>query len=254
MTFSLDAAAAMVNPALLPDLPPFTMAVNGYLQSTGFSKYGPVNTGVILTEGNVNLIAAGLDAFGASARLGGWTIALNVFADESYHRPGVSVQWTYNGTLYYEADFSQSGMLRTWQIAVARRIGRRLSIGAAFNIVRGSLEREFIDTSYFPNIIITDRKEQTYSGFSINGGILARVSDKLQAALVFRTPCLKDDPQQKRSRNTKRLPAGRSSRSPTRPTIRPKSPPRSASDCVCRSWPTSTSSPKPRPPSGRATK
>lgn len=192
MTFGLDAAAALANPALLPDLPPFTLAVNGYLQSAGFSKYGPVNTGVILTQGNVSLLTAGLDASGASARLGGWTLALNVFAEEYFHRPGVSVQWTYNGTVYYEADYSQSGMLRTWQIAVARTIGRRFSVGAAFNAVGGSMEREFIDTRHFPTIVITDRKEQTCSGFYVNGGILARISEKLQAALVFRTPYRKE--------------------------------------------------------------
>jgi hypothetical protein len=191
-TLGRDASAAMANPALLSDLPPFTLASNAYLQSTGFSKYGPVNTGVILTQGNVNLVAAGFDSSGLSVRLGGWTLALNVFSEELYGRPAVSVQATYNGTVYHEADTSQSGILRTWQFAVSRRIGSGLSLGAAFNAVQGSLERKFIDTGYFPNVVITDRKEQTFSGFYVNGGILARISEKLRAALVFRTPYRKE--------------------------------------------------------------
>jgi hypothetical protein len=188
MTFGLDAAAAIANPALLPELPAFTLSANGNLQSAAFSKYGPVNTGVILAGENINLVLAGFDASGMSVRLGGWTLALNVFAEEHYHRPGVSVQGTFNGTVYSEIEYSQSGILRTWQLALARPAGRRLSLGAAMNFVRGSLERDLIDKGYFPTVVISDRKEQTISGFYVNGGILARISERLRAALIFRTP------------------------------------------------------------------
>lgn len=188
MTFSLDAASATANPALLAGLPRFTLAVNGYLQSAGFNKFGPVNTGVILMRENAGLVSAVFGSAGLSVRLGGWTLGLNVFADELYDRPETSVQGTYNGTLYYEADYRQTGLLRTWQLAVARRVGARLSFGAAVNAIQGSLEREFIDTSYFPTIIISDRKTQTFSGFYVNGGVLAKIFENMQAALVFRTP------------------------------------------------------------------
>jgi len=188
MTFGLNAASAPANPALLAGLPRFTLAVNGYVQSAGFNKFGPVNTGVIIMGENASLGSVVIDVAGISVRLGGWTLALNVFSDEIYDRPATSVQGKYNGVVYYEAEYSQSGMLRTWQFAVARRIGGRLSIGAAVNAVQGSLEREFIDRSYFPTIIISDRKTQNFSGFYVNGGVLAEISEKLQAALVFRTP------------------------------------------------------------------
>jgi hypothetical protein len=137
---------------------------------------------------NARLVTAGLDSAGLSIRLGGWTFGLNVFADELYGRPEVTVHGKVNGIVYYEGEFRQSGMLRTWQLAVAHRIGDRFSFGAAVNAVRGSLEREFIDTAYFPTIVIDDRKEQTLSGFYVNGGVLVRISEELRASLAFRTP------------------------------------------------------------------
>jgi len=188
LTLGSDASCAAANPALLAGLPAFTLAVNGYVQSAAFDKFGPVNTGVFVSAGNVGLALAGLDFAGASFRLAGWTFALNVFTSELYGRPAVSVQDVYNSVLYGETSFSQSGLLRTWQIAVARRLGSRISLGIALNVLDGGLERELIDKSYGPTTIITDRKKQTFSGFSVTGGTLVRLSEKLHAAVVFRMP------------------------------------------------------------------
>ncbi len=192
MTFGHDASAILANPALLSGLPRITVAVDGYLQSAGFHTFGPVNTGVILMNENARLASAGLDSAGLSVRAGGWTFALNVFSDELYDRPPTSVQGTFNGIVYYEAEYSQSGILRTWQFAAAHRIGSRFSLGAAVNAVQGSLERQFVDTSFFPTVTITDRKTQTFSGFYVNAGLLAEISEKVQAAIVFRTPYRKE--------------------------------------------------------------
>jgi long-subunit fatty acid transport protein len=189
LTRALDASAAAANPALLAGLPRFTLAVNGYIQAADFRVYGPVNTGVILMSQNARLTTVGVDAAGISARIGGWTFALSVLAGETYGRPEVSVQGTSSsGVVYYAADFRQSGVLRTWQAAVARRLGR-FSFGAAINVVRGSLEREFIETYNYPTpIVITDRKTQDIKGISFSGGLNVAVSEAVRAALVFRTP------------------------------------------------------------------
>jgi hypothetical protein len=190
-TAGQDASAAVANPALLAGLPRFTLSVNGFLESAAFSKYGPVNTGVILSAGNIDLVMYSFDSAGVSVRVAGWTFALNVHASEIYDRPSVAVESVYNGILYGETQYGQTGILREWQFAVARMVFRRLSLGAAVGFVEGKLEREFIDTSYDPTTIITDRKEQTFRGFRATAGLLARFSDGFQAALVVRTPLRK---------------------------------------------------------------
>ena len=182
-----DCSAAFSNPALLADLPRLTLSFNGsYSRSTLF-RYSIVNTGVLVSDKNLGIGLFALDFGGLSFRLKGWTFALTAGLSEVYDRPQAYAQSTYQGVPYSAILFDQSGFLRTINVAVARKIGRRFQAGLGFNFARGELQRTVEDQDLVNDITISHRINQSYSGFYLNGGLLARVTDRLVLALVFRT-------------------------------------------------------------------
>jgi long-subunit fatty acid transport protein len=183
-----DCSAALSNPALLADLPRLTLSLNGsYSRSTLF-RYSIVNTGVLVSEKNLGIGLFALDFGGLSFRIKGWTFALMAVLSEIYDRPQAYAQSVYGGETYSAILFDQSGFLRTINVAVARRIGGHFQVGIGLNFARGELQRK-VEDQYFENdITISHRINQSYSGFYINGGLLARVTDRLDLALAFRTP------------------------------------------------------------------
>src|SRR4030042_1490867 len=71
-----DCSAALSNPALLAGLPKFTLSLNGsYSRSTLF-RYSIVNTGVLVSEGNLGIGLFALDFGGLSYRISDWTFAI----------------------------------------------------------------------------------------------------------------------------------------------------------------------------------
>jgi len=187
-TLASDSSAALANPALLPNLPKFTLTVNGYLETASFFKYGPVNTGLFLAENNLWQALGGLDFAGLSFRLQGWTFALNVSLTELYNRPEAKVEYSPQGTLEYLLSFHQEGVLRTLNFSVGRRIGSRISAGLGLNYMIGNLHRELVEQVGSPGYTITDNKTQDFNGFVLNGGICFEISSKFRVAAVFRTP------------------------------------------------------------------
>src|SRR4030043_2364087 len=82
-----DCSAALSNPALLAGLPKFTLSLNGsYSRSTLF-RYSIVNTGVLVSEGNLGIGLFALDFGGLSYRISAWTFALTASVTEVYDRP-----------------------------------------------------------------------------------------------------------------------------------------------------------------------
>jgi hypothetical protein len=182
-----DSSAALANPALLVGLPRLTLSLNGsYGRSTLF-RYSIVNTGVLASDKNLGIGLVALDFGGLSFRLRGWTFAITASLSEAYDRPQANVQSTYAGVPYASFLFSQAGFLRTINVAVARRIGGRLQAGIGLNFVRGELGREVADEYFDDAITISHRIDQSFSGFYLNGGLLARITERLDLALVFRT-------------------------------------------------------------------
>ncbi len=182
-----DCSAALSNPALLADLPRLTLSFNdAYSRSTLF-RYSIVNTGVLASDKNLGIGLFALDFGGISFRLRGWTFALTAGLSEIYDRPQAYAQSTYQGVPYAAVLFDQSGFLRTINVAVARKIGRRFQVGLGFNFAQGELRRKVEDQDLVNDITISHRINQSFSGFYLNGGLLARVTDRLVLALVFRT-------------------------------------------------------------------
>ncbi len=190
-TLASDASTALANPALLPDLPRFTLTLNGFFQSASFFKYGPMNTGVLGTDKNITEDLFGLDFAGVSVRLGGWTFALNASLTELYNRPEAIYEEDYRGTLVYRLMYTQDGVLRNVNFSFARRFGSHFSVGLGLNYAAGRLQREFQEEVPYAGYTITDKKRQDFSGFYVNGGLLVEITDKLRLAVIFRTPHLK---------------------------------------------------------------
>jgi hypothetical protein len=190
-----DGSAALANPALLLDLPRFTATVNATSLFASLHKFSFVNTGVLSTSANPALTLHALDFGGLTCRLKGWAFALTVALIEIYDRPSARYEYTYQGNLYYTLDFRQKGILRNTNLSLARRLGR-LQIGLGLNLVNGELKRDVVETYQEVGITISDHKSQDFSGFYLNGGIIARITDKCVAALVFRTPYTRKSPSQ----------------------------------------------------------
>ncbi len=197
-TFAIasDCSVSLTNPALLLNLPRLTATVNISSYYASLYKYSLINTGVLLSTGNPSINLYALDFGGISYQFKGWAFALTVALTEIYDRPGASVESYFQGALYYTLDFAQKGVLRNTNLSVARRLGRRLQIGLGFNFVSGDLNREIEETYLDPGVTISDNKAQDFSGFFLNGGISARITDKWTAGLVFRTPYTKKSQSQ----------------------------------------------------------
>ena len=187
LAFADDCSAALSNPALLAGLPDFTLGLNGAYSQTMLYRYSIVNTGVLVSQGNLGIDIFALDFGGLSYRIGGWTFALTAAVTEVYDRPQAYAESTYDGAPYSTVLFEQSGFLRTINVAAARSIGRRFQVGIGLNFVQGELERNVVDEYLADDITISHHTSQSFSGFYLNGGLLARVTDRLDLAFAFRT-------------------------------------------------------------------
>src|SRR4030042_1792140 len=180
-------SAALSNPALLAGLPKFTLSLNGsYSRSTLF-RYSIVNTGVLVSKGNLGIGLFALDFGGLSYRFRDWHFALTAAITEVYDRPQAYAHSTYEGAPYASILFEQSGFLRTINVAGARSVGRRFQVGIGLNFIQGELERNVEDQYVVDQIPISHHTSQNFSGFYLNGGFLARVTERLDLAVTFRT-------------------------------------------------------------------
>lgn len=182
-----DGSAALSNPALLAGLPKLTLSLNGGYARTTLYRFSIVNTGVLASEKNLGVGLFSLDFGGVSFRLKGWTFALTAALSEIYDRPKLFIESTYAGAPYSSLLFDQSGYLRTINLAVARHIGSRIQAGIGLNFVSGEIGRTVEDDYIRDGITISHRINQDFSGFYLNGGLLAHVTDRLDLAAVFRT-------------------------------------------------------------------
>jgi len=192
-TLAMDASAALSNPALLPTLPGFSLATDGYFHVASFFMYGPVNTGLFTSDKKVSLTGGGLGFAGMSVRFLGWSLALNYSLSELYHRPTACDAYEYGGASIGEFNFEQRGALRNWNVSLARRIGSRFCLGIGLTYAEGYLEREMRESWFppFPSYSITDRKSQGFRGIMVTGGIFLELSDRLRMAAVVRSPYIK---------------------------------------------------------------
>ncbi len=187
-----DPSAALANPALLTSLPHSSITISGSYSRASFDKYSVVNTGVLFTEGNSSMGVYTLDFAGLSATYKGWSFGLSVGLLEQYDRPSHKPGYEYQGQIVYTLDFQQDGILRNYNISLARKLFGRLALGIGINFVSGDMEKNIEENYLYKDVIITDHKQNHFKGFYVNGGIAVEVTDKLTAAAVFRTPYSKE--------------------------------------------------------------
>ncbi len=183
-----DSSATVINPARLTALPEYSFSLNGSYTAASFNKYAIVNTGVLISEGNSGMGLYGFDFAGITITYKGWALGLSVGLVENYDRPSQKPDYTWNGEVVYLLEFQQTGLLRNYNLSLARKFGKWLSFGIGVNYVRGSMEKSVVENMFYSGMIISDRKKHDFKGFYVNGGITADIDEKLTIAAVFRTP------------------------------------------------------------------
>ncbi len=183
-----DPSVALINPALLTSLPGLTFTINGSYSTASFNKYSVVNTGVLLSQGNSSMGVYTIDFAGFSMTYRDWAVGLSVGLLEHYERPALHPEYDYQGQILYDLDFHQDGILRNYNISLARKFFGRLALGIGVNFVSGYYEKSVEENYFFNGIEISDVKTHDFKGFFVNGGIAVNVTDRLTAVAIFRTP------------------------------------------------------------------
>ena len=201
-----DPSAALINPALLTSLPAYSITINGSYSTASFYKYSIVNTGVLYTQGNSSIGVYTLDFVGLSAAFNDWALGLSVGLLEQYDRPRLKPEYEYQGQIAYTLDFQQDGILRNYNISLARKFFGRLAVGLGINFISGSIEKSIQEDYSYNGVTITDYKKNEFKGFYVNGGVSLNITDKLTAAAIFRSPYSKEAESQSSLRFT--IPGG----------------------------------------------
>jgi hypothetical protein len=183
-----DSSVSLTNPALLPTLPRLSISLTASYSISSLFRFSLVNTGVVSSNGNLSVGLSGIDHAGLAFRSGKWAIALAAAVPENYGRPLVDIE-----SSSYKLTLDQTGYLRLFHAAIARRLPAGLSLGLGINLVTGSLVRTTVDQSFdlLRTVTITDDKRESYRGLYLNGGLAWEASGHLTAALVVRSPYLK---------------------------------------------------------------
>jgi hypothetical protein len=187
-----DVSATVVNPALLPFLSKVSFTVNGLYQTASLYRYSIVNTGVLYSTGNSSIGIYAADFLGFSVTLKGWALGLSVGLTESYDRPHQNPVYEYQDQVLYSIDFMQDGLLRNYNLSLAKKFGGWLSVGIGANYVSGSMEKRIVEDYFYNGVTISDEKSHDFNGFYINGGVVVEAAKKLTLAVVFRTPYTKE--------------------------------------------------------------
>ena len=187
-TLSVDSSCSLLNPALLTRLPKLSVTISGAYNAASMFRYAILNTGVFTTTQNQSFGIYSGDYIGLSAKIKGWSLSLSVSNLESFRRPELVWNYTYEGQLYYTIHFDQTGLMLNTNFSLAKKISDRLSAGLGLNFVRAKQERLIEEQWIVSNRSITDSRTLRLNGFYLNGGIVWDFSDKMTLAAVFRTP------------------------------------------------------------------
>jgi hypothetical protein len=179
-----DASVSTTNPALLPTLPRASACLTASYTAASLYRFSIVNTGVLATSLNVSVESFALETAAFAVRAGGWAFAVTAGILENFARPLVR-----SGDAAVGVD--QSGVLRLWNAAAARRFGRRLSFGVGLNLVEGRLDRAVYEVWTYDGIAITDDRSERFRGFYVNAGLRLELSPSVAVSLAGRTPYLR---------------------------------------------------------------
>lgn len=185
---AFDASVSTTNPALLLSLPRSSVSLTGSYGFASLFRYSLVNTGVLSTTSNLAVGSLALETASVAYRFGGWAVAVTADILEDFARPVARSSYVSGGTEVYAIGAEQSGILRVWNAAAARRLSRRLSLGVGVNLISGRLDRTVSEAWPLDGITITDDKSERFRGFYVNAGLSAEVSPSVSVSLAVRTP------------------------------------------------------------------
>lgn len=200
-TNTTDCSAGLTNPALISKLPKLTLTFNSSIQSAQLNKYGFINTGLLHTEENSCITIYALDLIGISYNFGSWGIAVSLAELENYSRPTAKYESYYRENLNKSIEYSQKGCLNNLNLSLSKRFNPWISAGIGINFIKGSLERNWEDKNFMPDITITDYKHHDIEGYYINGGLIFNISQDFMLATIFRSPYTRKADSESRLRN-----------------------------------------------------
>jgi long-subunit fatty acid transport protein len=183
-----DGSVSLANPALLLTLPRLSASVSASYALASMYKYSLVNTGVVTSAGNLTAGVLGADYGGLAVHKGAWALSLAAAVTEGYGRPRIAIN---DGG--YRLTLDQTGYLRVFHAAIARRLPAGLSVGVGMSYATGRLDRSIVETTVdiVRTVTITDDKSETFRGLFFNGGLAWAATKRLTAALAARSPYVK---------------------------------------------------------------
>lgn len=187
-----DPAVSLAQPASLASLPRLSLSLSGSCALAQLGRFSLVNTGVVSSAVNLTAAVLGIDHGAFAFRAGPWAFGAAVAAPESLARPAVTAGSAAIGATY-TLNFNQTGYLRTFHAAAARRLGGRVAFGLGVNLALGRLDRSIIERTETPVrvVTVTDEKTQAVRGVYFNGGLAWDLSPRMTASLVFRSAYLR---------------------------------------------------------------
>jgi hypothetical protein len=185
---ALDLSVSQTNPALLTRFAGISVDLSGSFHRTELYRYGPVNTGVLISEGNTGISSTNLDFAGIGFSARGWGLAFTVSINEILDRPTAGADVSFGDQTLYTYVFAQDGFIRTYNLGVSRRIGDRLAVGIGFNHESGSQSRDSVERYIFEGVTIEEARVLDVSGTFFNAGLTFDLFSSLTVAAVFRSP------------------------------------------------------------------
>jgi len=187
-----DAAAALVNPALLTQYPRLSLSVSGSTNIASIHQYGIINTGILFSQAENSSTRQFLfDHAAITLNWKNWGFGLHTGTLETYIRPTVHYEDEWGGSPYYSLDYTQKGLLQNVNFSAAKKISRFLSLGLGINTVFGKWERSVVDHWLQSGRKITDNKSQNFKGMFFNAGLLFHFNEKWMASAIVQTPFTK---------------------------------------------------------------
>jgi len=182
-----DGSVSMTNPALLLSLPRVSAGLTASYSAASLFRFSLVNTGVLSSTSNLSVGVLALETGTFAHRFGEWAVAFTTGLIETYSRPRIN--WSYSSA--YALTMRQAGSLRAYNLAAARRLGRRFSLGLGLNVVDGRLDRTVTEEWPEDGITITDDRSERFRGAFVNAGLRADLSPRVAVSVAVRTPYLR---------------------------------------------------------------
>jgi len=188
LTLAHNSQILLTNPALLSWLKSSTLTINSGFNQTQLFNYWLVNTGVVSTDSNLTYRGFELNYLGLSVHSGRYTLAAAWAQTENFGRPAIDYRSAENGNIYNRLQLDQSGHLRTFSLALARKFKNRLSLGLSLVFLTGQINRELQEDWPLEGTSMIDSRQQKMTGFYAVFGLEYLINSRLAVGLSLIPP------------------------------------------------------------------